>query len=296
MSIDYFQHGVAPFAHNPPLYLNPAEWSTVTADVLMLYDSRVPIGGSRRAFADPFYTLWLLREGEVILEDRLGNIETVAAHNWILIPPDYEHSQTFSADARVLSIHFHVQWEAGLNLFSMSVPAVVQETLWSSIENSLQALLRTRITVEEPVEYPDFVSSRTALERFVGEWYAAMCRLGYEPRQQQRLDQRVARAITYLDGLPFQGRIPYEILTERAAVSRTHLDRLFLEQLGKTPRDYHNSRILKRVIKDLISSRKTITEICYDHGFKSAAHFTRWFEAAMRRSPTEYRAALKRDG
>lgn len=293
MPIDYFQHDVVLIAQNPPLQLNPMEWSAVTTDVLMLYDSRVPIGGSRPAFSAPYYTLWLLRAGTVTLTDRHGEAVSIDAHNWILIPPDYEHSQTFSADARLLSAHFHVQWEAGINLFRMKCPAVIEAPRWSNVESSLLELLRTRIALEEPVEYPHFISSRTALEQFVSAWYQEMCNLGYEPRPQQRLDQRVARAVAHLDTLPYQGSIPYEVLTERSAVSRTHLDRLFLEQLGKTPREYHNGRVLKAVIKDLVSTRKTITEICFDHGFKSTAHFTRWFEAAMRRSPRQYRAAAR---
>ncbi len=293
-SIDRSLHDIARPQPDSPLHPLASQWKDLRRDVVLLYDDRVPIGGSRRNFAHPFFNLWLLRVGSLSLESPAGEVSRVESGSWVLIPPGYQHSQTFSSEAHLLSVHFRAEWASGMSIFRLDSPLTVPGSAWADVERELLVLLDMRLEGDGPVPLRRYAEADAVLLSFLSTWYERMVELGHYPVGPAALDPRVRRAAEYLDTIEYTGSVPYHRLTSDNAISRTHLDRLFKEQLGKSPRQYLESRVLQRVIRDLSATNKTVTEICFDHGFVSAAHFCRWFRRSMGRSPHEYRAAVLR--
>ncbi len=290
--VDYSHHDID--RPTPPEQYHPTvtQWQALQHDLLRLYDDKVPLGGNRRQFWEPFYTLWLIRFGAVEIERDGADTIRVDAGNWILVPPFFQHSQTFTVGARILSIHYYANWPNGTGIFRLESPLVVPHAEWCDLEKLLLDLIRHRRDPDAAVPLAAYGRAESALLAFLGRWYVEMTRHGYSPEGPEGLDSRLQKAIDYLDGTEYTGAIPYARLARDIGISRTHLDRLFKEQLGKTPRKYLEDRVIHRVVKDLVTTRKTIATICYDHGFVSASHFCRWFRRVTGRSPREYREGV----
>lgn len=107
-----------------------------------------------------------------------------------------------------------------------------------TIEEKLIRLLRYVASRSERLPLTRFTGMESRLRAFLGTWYEAMVALGFIPNGPGGLDARVQRAIDCLDSLANARTIPYDRLCHECAVSKTHLDRLFKEQLGKTLREY----------------------------------------------------------
>ena len=287
--IDYSLRDIASVnIHHPIL----DEWRRLQRDLIMLYDDRVPLGGSRRGFSEPFYTLWMIRFGTVDIQSDNGDSVRADTDNWVLIPPFYRHSQSFSANARIFSIHFSCQWPNSTMPFQIDHPLVVEKTDWPGIEDTLLELLKVVVSRDEAVPLVQFSRMEGRLLDFLAAWYDNLIAMGFIPRGPMGLDQRVQGAVEYLQSIEYTGTIPYKRLEQEIAVSRTHLDRLFKQELGKTPKQFLDSRIVDQVIGELLSSRKTVSDICFDNGFVSPSHFSRWFKGQTGRTPREYREHL----
>lgn len=88
-------------------------------------------------------------------------------------------------------------------------------------------------------------------------------------------------------------RFAEEIAMERIArdvgLSRPHFFKLFKQQMGISPNLYVNTLRAEQAIEDLMTTRKTVTDIGFDLGFSSQASFTRFFASNVGIPPTEYR-------
>lgn len=71
--------------------------------------------------------------------------------------------------------------------------------------------------------------------------------------------------------------------------SPDRLSRLFRRQTGRNPQDYYQYRRLLAAGAQLLSSRKSITEVALAYGFTDASHFGRLFKRAHRSTPRAYR-------
>ena len=148
MRIDYSLHNIDPHAplraceRGDTRHPTVDEWHHLEHELFMLYDDKVPLGGSRKNFAEPHYTLWFIRVGSVEIEGQEGGYLRVDKDNWVLMPPFYHHSQTFSHDAQILSAHFLAQWPNGIPLFTVREPFIVPPEHWQSLEARLVELLR----------------------------------------------------------------------------------------------------------------------------------------------------------
>ncbi|AWN16387.1 helix-turn-helix domain-containing protein [Salinisphaera sp. LB1] len=81
-----------------------------------------------------------------------------------------------------------------------------------------------------------------------------------------------------------------EQLAREACMSRAHLYRQFKNELGCTPGEYQQRLRLESARERLRRQSASVTEICFDLGFKSLSHFTRCFKAYSGLPPSRYRA------
>ncbi len=81
-------------------------------------------------------------------------------------------------------------------------------------------------------------------------------------------------------------------LARAARLSRAHFSHEFRRAFGQSPHAYLLTRRLERAAALLVTTDRSITEICLDVGLKSVGSFTTSFTRAYGTSPSQYRAAF----
>ncbi len=79
-------------------------------------------------------------------------------------------------------------------------------------------------------------------------------------------------------------------LAKAAMCSPTHFRRLFQKVVGMSPRQWLLERRLQKAAQLLQTTDKTVQQIADACGFESLSHFTRYFKAKFRMSPSQYRS------
>ncbi len=74
-----------------------------------------------------------------------------------------------------------------------------------------------------------------------------------------------------------------------ACLAPTHFSHVFRQTTGTTFTRFVQARRVAEARKQLMDTRKSITDICFACGFNSLTHFNRVFRAFERRSPRQYR-------
>ncbi|WP_044301691.1 helix-turn-helix domain-containing protein [Rhodopirellula sallentina] len=131
------------------------------------------------------------------------------------------------------------------------------------------------------VELMDILSSDTEREQMASHDFMATENL--EP------DKRLERILSYIDA-HWKETIP---LAEIAKVARLHpqsLSRYFRRRLGRTFQEYVIELRLSRAARDLLESKRTVSEIAFHCGFNNLANFNRLFLARYQMSPRQYRS------
>jgi AraC family transcriptional regulator, regulatory protein of adaptative response / DNA-3-methyladenine glycosylase II len=99
--------------------------------------------------------------------------------------------------------------------------------------------------------------------------------------------QRSLRAIID-DGL---NGLSEEAFAEKYGVTARHLRRLFVCEIGKTPRQFYEEQRLNLARKMLVETHLSVTEICFAAGFQSLRRFNDAFSARFSRAPGTLRRA-----
>jgi AraC family transcriptional regulator of adaptative response / DNA-3-methyladenine glycosylase II len=100
----------------------------------------------------------------------------------------------------------------------------------------------------------------------------------------------VARALRAIIDLGMNG-VSEEAFAAKYGVTARHLRRLFVGEIGKTPRQFYEEQKLNLARKMLAETRLPVTEICYASGFQSLRRFNAAFKARFSRAPGVLRKA-----
>ncbi len=261
-----------------------ANWKRLEFRFIYGYDERVPAVGNQLDFTSADYTVWLVRRGAVTLVAG-GDETTVEVGHWVLLPPGYTRTQRFETGSEILSFHFVLNWPGGRALYLFKSPIVETNELWRDLEERMLDVL----AVDDVSSLSAFAERQSRLYAFLEEWHAVMASAGIEMQALKALDLRVEQALQELAPPRYFGALPYERLCERSGLSRVQLDRVFVQEIGKTPRQYVQERCLNWVTEQLLATARPIKAICYDAGFATTAHFASWFRQQTGVSPREYR-------
>lgn len=100
--------------------------------------------------------------------------------------------------------------------------------------------------------------------------------------------QMVSDAITIMKA-NVENPISPSLISESIGLSVRGLQRLFQDMLNTSPSKYYLRMRLERGRELLIRTRSSVTEISYNCGFQSSAHFTRCYRTFFGRTPREDR-------
>ncbi|UII24198.1 AraC family transcriptional regulator [Fulvivirga ligni] len=97
----------------------------------------------------------------------------------------------------------------------------------------------------------------------------------------------LAAAIQYMKQ-NLRGKISLDEVAKIACMSRTSFFQKFKETMGETPSQYILKERIKLAQRDLESSDKNITEVCFSSGFENLSHFIRAFKQEVGCTPKSY--------
>jgi AraC-like DNA-binding protein len=198
------------------------------------------------------------------------------------------------------------EWEGqgtvlGIVILPLKITILILVTLFgvlTSAAMALQAIVASNTTSTVGVigetgmslqMYQQVVRAFTA---WLAEWSGAMQALGLVPVIPGATDPRVETARELLDKHWFVSSVPYKEIVGRCGVSRVHLDRLFVHDLGTTPKQYSNRRCLAEAMRLLRGTRLSVKEVTCRLGFPASAHFCRWFLRHAGVYPQSYRKGM----
>jgi len=79
-----------------------------------------------------------------------------------------------------------------------------------------------------------------------------------------------------------------EVFSQEIGLSRVHLYRKLHALIDESPGDFIKRIRLKRAAQLLARSKKNVSEICYEVGFKDPVYFAKCFKKAFKKSPSEF--------
>ena len=128
----------------------------------------------------------------------------------------------------------------------------------------------------------------TTRECFDQSWQDVPVRPLLQNVQRKFNDFRVRRSLRVMQEC-YADDTAMDDLARSVGLSRPHFFKLFKMQMGITPNLYLNTLRAEHAIDDLMTTRKSVTEIGLDLGFSSQASFTRFFTSNVGIPPTDYR-------
>lgn len=280
-----------PVSH--PLTLE--DFSSLHARLLWCYEGSVEAVHRRETSRGRHLTAWWMQRGAVTVTMR-GRSLTARAGAWMLCGPE-PRVQEFSAGAALLSVNFTLEWPSGDSLVApfLVLDAACHRGLGSAAR-PLAALVRrefpgVRSDLQAHRTGPTvFFRLQTRFSAWVLAYLEAVLAAGEIPARMTGVDPRVMQALRLLDRHRWDHRLDESGLAVQVGLSAGHLDRLFVRQMGVTPRGYLQKRRLESARALLREPLKAIKEVAYELGFSSPSHFCRWFRQAAGRSPREFRS------
>ncbi|MBI3831443.1 MAG: helix-turn-helix transcriptional regulator [Planctomycetes bacterium] len=242
----------------------------------------------------PASTAWLILRGWAGLRCKSGVVRA-QENEWLVAPPG-ERTVVASRDCELLSIAFVARWAFGRELFPLPAALVLSGGPGPALRG-----LAVRLACEAERWFP---RARYQLPASVGSmrghlrlaaafypWFEAFAdslqSAGLFP-DVLGLDSRIEQALRALDRDDRQIPTPGK-LARLVALSPSQLNRLFRRELGKTVRNYCESRKLDAARSLLVASNVSIKETAHRLGFLSSQHFSRWFRRSAGTTPSHYR-------
>ena len=115
------------------------------------------------------------------------------------------------------------------------------------------------------------------------------------PHNASSSNQYVLNAIKYIQ-FNYSHDISIDDVAKSVGVSRSHLYRVFMLNVGKSPIDYLTSYRISEACSLLKNSSLSIAEIAVSVGFFDQFYFSRVFKKVKGVPPSKYLATLEKEG
>ncbi len=274
--------------------LTVEDWTTLQARLVWAYEGPVLPTNRRAQTRGRYLSAWWLRRGQVTLR-RGRESWHASAGQWLFTGPE-QMRQEFSDDAEILSVNFRLEWPSGDAL--VRAPLVVGAVGCPELGKASAALVRF-VRRQFPGVEVDLWRMEVGMEgyfglqqlfsRWVRAYLQAVMAAGVMPERMTGMDPRVMAALRELDRWPWERVFREKELGALVGLSAGHLDRLFVQGCGVTPRAYLQKRRMESARAALTDVNMPVKQVAYALGFGSAAHFCRWFKQATGMTPGQSR-------
>jgi AraC-like DNA-binding protein len=227
---------------------------------------------------------WLVRVGWAQVEHD-GQCHRAEPGQWLIVKPG-KRVQTFSADARLISIAFEARWPDGAALFDEGLSLVIDAQDAPLLEKRVRPILNTLKLVnpdtwdarDHEVDFELFLR----LERLLCQWLVALGEvlaargIGYSGHFG--IDERVRIVIDLMLAADLGEPLDLEQLASKVSLSQNHLIRLFRRDLQNTPGQYWESLRVEHARHRLLQPDARVKEVAIELGFNHLSHFSKWFK------------------
>ncbi len=240
---------------------------------------------------------WLVREGWAQVEHG-GVCHRAEPGQWLIVKPG-KRVQSFSADARLISIAFDARWPDGSHLFDKGLSLVVNAEDAPALEKFVRPILETMKHVnpdtwdarEQVVDLALFLQ----IGQLLCQWLVALNEVltlrGISHSGHTGIDERVRLALDLMHSFDLAEPFDLSGLSTKVGLSQNHLNRLFRQDLQSTPTQYWDRLRIEHALHRLLQPGARIKEIAIELGFNHLSHFSKWFKRHTGKTPR-----LTRDG
>lgn len=234
---------------------------------------------------------WLVREGWAEVEYG-GERHRAKPGQWLIVKPG-RRVQSFSAEARLISIAFDARWPDGSHLFDKGLSLVVDGKEAPDLEKLVRPILQTMKRVN-----PDTWDARDhvvdlalffRIEQLLFRWLVALGDVlagrGVVHSGHSGIDQRVRISIDLMHTWDLAEPLDSERLSAKVSVSQNHLVRLFRRDLQTTPHQYWERLRIEHARHRLLQSEARVKEVSIELGFTYLSHFSKWFKRHTGNTP-----------
>lgn len=238
---------------------------------------------------------WLVREGWARVEHD-GQCHTAHPGQWLIVKPG-ARVQTFSEDARLLSIAFEARWPDGSHLYQDGLSLVIEASDAPALEEKVRPILTAVMNIAPGTwdlrDHGADLRCYLRLEQLLCEWIAALSEIlagkGIRHSGHFGIDERVRMAVDLLHARDLADPLALEILAAAVHISPNHLIRLFRKDLQTTPHQFWDRLRIEHAQSRLRQSDIRIKEVAIDLGFKHLSHFSKWFKRHSGKPPQAVR-------
>jgi AraC-like DNA-binding protein len=251
------------------------------------YDDRIsPAWIFSRDYIDSSFACWFIRTGRVEVSYG-GTTACAGPGDWLFNEPFVRRSQHFSTDTELISIRFQAHNPVYQANQSGMASYPVSHAEFPELLEAGQELARFERAYTPPLS-PDKSCRRNALfYDWLSHWHRT--RATSEKETYLIEDPRIVQTLEFLLHAQPAGPIDYTSLRESVQLSRIHIDRLFKNALGMSPRAWKERHCLHLATRHLNEESNPVKWIAYELGFVDAAHFCRWFKTKTSLSPSAFR-------
>lgn len=273
------------------------DWRGLDAHLLWAYQG--PAGAPAGTFRNDHLVAWRLLAGRVEVKGAETSRHAVAGE-W-LFPPSRHDQRRFSADARLISIHFQARWADGRMLFEEREPGGCVAADFPELDRAAQAVVDalqgafpqpSENLSQEHTDLFTYLKIKDTLPRWLSAYARARLDTGAALVMQGTTEPRVLQALELLGNWPVDKPLHSAQLASRLNLSVSQLNRLFVAETGKTPLRHFDDQRLEVARNLLRTSTLQVKEIAYAVGFKQPAHFSNWFFKKTGASPLSCRRTI----
>jgi AraC-like DNA-binding protein len=240
---------------------------------------------------------WYLRSGRLSFSTPRGVLH-LRPGQWLMLP-EGPATHVFSANARLLSIHYRCQWPSGENLLRSNGlvisgarhPRLEKQAarLERFVRRSFPGLPSYQAYPRQVSGYGGFLRLQALFYAWLEDWMEIVAAHGAGWTRLRPGDDRLLRAMRCLNEAPLSGGFPRQLLAKETGLSLVHLNRLWSLEFGSSLRRSWEKRLLQQAKDALADPALPVKELAYRLGFGSDSLFVNWFRRLVRMSPGAYR-------
>ena len=276
--------------------LHVENWHKLNCRLVWAYEGPVRAKFKVGAFRQEAVPAWLIRRGWVRMTFGRST-ESCEAGNWYF-PKAGTWRQEFSPDAEILSMRFIAQWPDTTSLFDRSKSLVIPVDEAPRLTAIARRLARYTHEhqmqgADKPEQVPKTLKHYIDTHRLFLDWMTVYVDLmeqqGVKTVPHQPLDDRVWLAVNQMERTGLHTPLRENELARLAGLSKSHLNRIFVGNMGMTPAEYWEQRRISAARSALLESERSVKTIAYELGFNSLSHFSSWVKKKLGRSPRDFR-------
>ena len=280
----------------PPGAMRFIDWSSLQSHLMWVYEGRVLPPALNAEFTHHGVTCWLMRKGRVEVAGG-GQRVTAGAGQWVFVAAP-ARKQTFSADAEILSIYFHLAWPGDVPLFERKKTEVFPASQFPGLEAPAVRLLQFMRRNMDKTDY-DLRFERCSFEVFLRTqelfpaWLRAyvgcMLARGHAPLRLVGRDDRATQLVIALDRQPLHEPFDFDGFARRMGLTARHLAELFCKDYGSSPRSYLEKRRWGAAKHAIAHTSASVKSVAFSLGFRQESHFCAWFRRFAKCTPSVFR-------